>query len=102
MIPAQVITVAIAPAHAAAYFGAPSSATVRRRHCGQCLIAVKTSYGRAASTILNGVSVARRNRVKPPFVTISRSFASPACAPRPARLPGLARLAHTSWSRHSI
>ena len=38
-------------------------------------------YGRASSTILNGVSVARRKRVKPPLVTTSRSFASPACAP---------------------
>ena len=39
-------------------------------------------YGRASSTRLNGVSVARRNRVKPPpSTTTSRSRASPACAP---------------------
>src|SRR5439155_1717897 len=38
-------------------------------------------YGRASSTRLKGVSVARRKRVKPPAVTTSRSLASPACAP---------------------
>ncbi len=40
-------------------------------------------YGRASSTRLKGVSVARRKRVKPPAVTTSRSRASPACAPSP-------------------
>ena len=38
-------------------------------------------YGRASSTMLKGVSVARRKRRKPPAVTTSRSRASPACAP---------------------
>src|SRR5262249_3319417 len=40
--------------------------------------------GRASRTILNGVSVARRKRVKPPEVTTCRSRVSPACAPRPS------------------
>ena len=40
-----------------------------------------TRHGRASSTRLNGVSAARRKRVKPPAVTTSRSRASPACAP---------------------
>ena len=40
-------------------------------------------YGRASKTRLKGVSVARRNRAKPPpFITTSRNFASPALAPR--------------------
>src|SRR5262249_43835846 len=38
-------------------------------------------YGRASSTRLKGVSVARRKRVKPADGTISRRRASPACAP---------------------
>src|SRR5439155_8021514 len=39
-------------------------------------------HGRASSTRLNGVWVARRNRLKPPpATTTSRSRASPACAP---------------------
>src|SRR6266516_2617995 len=38
-------------------------------------------YGRASKTRLNGVSVARRNRVRPPEVTTSRIRASPAWAP---------------------
>ena len=37
--------------------------------------------GRSSSTRLNGVAVARRNRVKPACVTTSRSRFSPACAP---------------------
>ena len=41
-------------------------------------------YGRASKTMLNGVSVARRTRLKPPAVITSRSFASPACAPKAA------------------
>ena len=51
---------------------------------------VAVRYGRTSSTRLNGVSVARRKRVKPPAVTTSRNRASPAWAPsaRP-----------TSWSR---
>lgn len=40
--------------------------------------------GRASSTMLNGVSTARRMRVKPPAVSTSRKRASPACAPRAA------------------
>ena len=36
----------------------------------------------ASNTILNGVWVARRKRVKHPFVTTSRNRASPACAPK--------------------
>jgi hypothetical protein len=39
-------------------------------------------YGRASSTRLNGVSVARLNRPKPPpATTTSRNRRSPACAP---------------------
>ena len=38
--------------------------------------------GLASYTTLNGVSVARRNRVNPAAVTTSRMRASPACAPR--------------------
>lgn len=41
-------------------------------------------YGRASSTRLTGVCVARRNRVKPPCMTTSRNLASPACAPNAA------------------
>ena len=37
--------------------------------------------GRASYTMLNGVSAARRKRVKPPALTTSRIRASPACAP---------------------
>ena len=39
------------------------------------------TYGRASYTRLNGVSAARRKRVKPPAWTTSRIRASPACAP---------------------
>ena len=39
------------------------------------------TYGRASYTRLNGVSAARRKRVKPPVWTTSRIRASPACAP---------------------
>ena len=38
--------------------------------------------GRASETMLNGVSVARRKRLKPAEVTTSRMRASPDCAPR--------------------
>ncbi len=38
-------------------------------------------HGRASKTRLNGVSVARRNRVKPPAVTAVRSCASVASVP---------------------
>ena len=41
-------------------------------------------YSRASSTILNGVSVARRTVLNPPDVIISRNFFSPAWAPSPA------------------
>jgi len=41
-------------------------------------------YGRPSNTRLNGVSVARRNEVKPADLATSLSFASPAWAPRPA------------------
>src|SRR5207244_960353 len=44
-------------------------------------------YGRASSTRLKGVSVARRKRVKPPAVTTSRSRVSPACAPSASPTP---------------
>jgi len=36
------------------------------------------AYGRASSTMLNGVSDARRKRLKPPLVATSRRRASPA------------------------
>ena len=39
-------------------------------------------YGRISYTRLNGVSAARRNRVNPASAAISRTAASPACAPR--------------------
>ena len=39
------------------------------------------SQGRASYTLLNGVSAARRNRVKPASVTTWRIAASPAWAP---------------------
>ena len=43
------------------------------------------NQSRASRIMLNGVSVARRKRVKPPpWVTISRSRPSPACAPSAA------------------
>src|SRR5271156_5587112 len=46
------------------------------------------TYGRASSTRLNGVSVARRNFVNPPPpTTTSRSRASPALAPSAGPLP---------------
>src|SRR6185503_13341512 len=41
-----------------------------------------TSHGLTSNTRLNGVCVARRNRVSPPFMTTSSSRASPAWAPR--------------------
>ncbi len=40
------------------------------------------SYGLASYTRLNGVWVARRNRVKPAEVTTSLILPSPACAPK--------------------
>ncbi len=52
--------------------------------------AVSETYGLASRTILKGVSVARWKRVKPPLVTTSRNFASPAWAPNPRP---------TSWLR---
>ena len=42
--------------------------------------------------MLNGVSVARRMRVKPACANTSRSLASPACAPNPSP---------TSWAREA-
>ena len=47
----------------------------RRRRCR------RRRHGRASKTRLNGVSAARRKRVKPPAVTTSRMRASPAWAP---------------------
>jgi hypothetical protein len=47
-------------------------------------------HGRASYTMLKGVSVARRNRLKPAFVTTSRIRASPDCAPMHSP---------TSWDR---
>src|SRR5882672_9076139 len=41
-------------------------------------------YGRASRTMLNGVSVARRTRPKPPPAMTSRNLASPACPPSAA------------------
>lgn len=65
---------------------------VRKRHPGAppaySTVSRKTgdtvTYGFASSTRLNGVSAARRNRVKPPAVATSRRRASPAWAPRAA------------------
>ncbi len=42
------------------------------------------AYGRASSTILNGVSAARRTRVNPAPFRILESRPSPACAPSPS------------------
>src|SRR6476660_9691362 len=47
-------------------------------------------HRRASNTRLNGVCAARRKRVKPPAMTTSRIFASPACAPSASP---------TSWDR---
>ena len=45
---------------------------------GRDQTAVETFQGRASKTRLNGVSAARRNRVKPPsFTIIARSRSSP-------------------------
>ncbi len=41
----------------------------------------RSAHGRASNTRLNGVSAARRKRVKPPAATTSPIRASPACAP---------------------
>ena len=54
---------------------APGRAGPARRHWGW------GSYGRASSTRLNGVSAARRTRVKPAVPSTSRRRASPAWAP---------------------
>jgi hypothetical protein len=59
----------------------------RRSRGGQC-----ADHGLASSTMLNGVSSARRKRVKPPSVTTSRNRASPAWAPSASP---------TSWSREA-
>ena len=56
---------------------------------GRAAPAGALGYGRASSTRLNGVSVARRNRVNPASAATSPSRCSPACAPRPRP---------TSWS----
>ena len=54
--------------------------TVDLRGCSLCITPTLASvYGRASSTILNGVAVARRKRVNPPwFTNRSRSRCSPA------------------------
>ena len=44
----------------------------------------RETYGRASSTILNGVSAARRTRVNPAECRIFASRPSPACAPSPS------------------
>ena len=54
------------------------------------LAAPLVPQGLASSTKLKGVSAARRNRLKPPWVTTSFRRCSPACAPRQAP---------TSWER---
>ena len=43
--------------------------------------ASRAGYGLASNTALNGVSLARRKRVRPAWVTTSRILASPAWAP---------------------
>lgn len=54
-----------------------------RGACGQSASRSRSRIqGRASSTRLKGVSIARRKRVKPPWCTTSRSRASPAWAPR--------------------
>jgi hypothetical protein len=42
----------------------------------------RITYGRASRIMLNGVSAARRTRVKPPFDRTSLKRRSPACAPK--------------------
>ena len=44
----------------------------------------RDAYGRASRMMLNGVSVARRTRVKPASWSTAVSWRSPACAPRPS------------------
>ena len=44
--------------------------------------AARRGYGLASRMRLNGVSVARRTRVNPPWLRTSVSRASPACAPK--------------------
>src|SRR5262245_32469610 len=53
--------------------------------------------GRASSTRLNGVAVARRKRVKPPWRTTSPSRRSPACAPSAAAPSWLSEAGTHSW-----
>ena len=47
-------------------------------------LVAQAAYGRASRIMLKGVSAARRTLEKPPFWMTSRSFVSPACAPRAA------------------
>lgn len=54
-------------------------ASIRRNRAGTPL--VRARYGRTSRTRLNGVSAARRKRVKPPSCTTARNRPSPACAP---------------------
>ena len=56
-----------------------SPGTVRRGGCPY-----KKCYGRASSTMLNGVSAALRTRVNPADFMIFERRPSPACAPRPS------------------
>ena len=68
---------------------APTAKRARRRECRRARHRdVRdprgSDYGRASSTRLNGVSVARRKRVKPASSSTSRRRASPACAPSAA------------------
>ena len=62
---------------------APAGEPARRgeRTSLRSLAALASIYGRASSTMLNGVSAARRTRQKPPSRITSVSRASPAWAP---------------------
>ena len=55
----------------------------RERRLRRLLGSGALTHGRASSTRLNGVAVARRTRVNPPAVSTSRRRVSPACVPRP-------------------
>ena len=72
---ADVTAADVAKARKRASVAGPGAGRGAARVLGRAL----SGYGRASSTRLNGVSVARRNRVKPPpSTTTSRSRASPA------------------------
>src|SRR5437660_9275344 len=61
--------------------GVPEGPFAHRRAAVPAIPANKVDQCRASNTRLNGVSVARRNWVKPPPVTVLRNSSSEATAP---------------------